>query len=613
MEDYKGPLWCYGTILASNWFTYYHILDSLHVYMYTCFITAELYAYCRLGKGKSSASSGTSDDSSMNEDDREVASITRKHKQINNLDKPSIDKRNGNYIKSKAGDGTAAPVTEVNIPPDLELSGYTMMDEANRGTYINETDAIIDSLISIYGEPITNAMKGLKRRLQDELRRVTEGRRRKIDEIEELRVLKFQLGELKIGAASKTNLQNSSNGKKRNSSNSRTSPQAINRRARHKRQSSDPMVAKFSPIKEDKDIESEIQIVPLPDSKLLRNDDSSQSGVSDTDSIQSEPVKRKNSLTKKLKPSDYAKMFYDKNAQSYSKENNNSKGKPAHLITSNSEGNLPREGEEEDEETRLREEKRRELQFEIEKRKKQIAEREAKLKEARYNIGANNKQLAQSCDEISARMNQVQPFHPRPIPTGIIKPIDDDDDFPLDKTSFQSQASYSSTEYLAHKHEEFLRQRLEGISSFSSPFLYSADFGEKSAFVPQLTRSNLDTYSYSTGNVNMGRDAVLHASATLPNMPVSRADLENNNRPVSDTDSSPPCDPTPAMPLLTDVKARSRKIIHDIGTGSRPVSAEFNMVVEGINVYKNDHIQKLYMQLSEVQRLLEHLYKNRVI
>jgi hypothetical protein len=50
----------------------------------------------------------------------------------------------------------------------------------------DETDAIIDSMINIYGAPLTQAMKSLKKRLQDELRRVTEGRRKRIEEIEEI-------------------------------------------------------------------------------------------------------------------------------------------------------------------------------------------------------------------------------------------------------------------------------------------------------------------------------------------------------------------------------------------------------------------------------------------
>lgn len=547
---------------------------------------------------KNKSASSTSDDSSMNEDDKEVASITRK-KQINNLDKPSIDKRNGNYLKNSITSDVNKPddYVEINIPPDLEMITIKIRDDIISDTYHNETDAIIDSLINIYGAPITQAMKGLKKRLQDELRRVTEGRRRKIDEIEELRVLKFQLGELRIGVSNKSS---GSNGKKRTAANSRTSPQMINRRARHKRQSSDPMVAKFSPIKEDKDIESEIQIVTLDDNRGNRTaDDSSQSGISDTDSTRSEPINGNNKVCKrKGKPSDYANMFYTHHAQSTETLDasvNKAKQSSPQLISSHSDGNLPVNAE--DEEMRQREEKRRELQFEIEKRRKQLAEREAKLKEARSSIGATNKQLAQSCDEISTRTNTGIPsyIHPRPIPTGIIKPIDDEGDNITTKANFQSQASYSSTEYLAHKQEEIMRQRLDGLASFSSPYLYNAEFGEKSAFVPQQTRTNLDSYSYSTGNVNISRDIGLCSSATLPNIPISKADLENNNRPISDTDSSPPNIATPAMPLLTDVKARSRKIIHEIGTGSRPVSAEFNVGVEGW--YSSSHIGIAYIDI----------------
>ena len=45
---------------------------------------------------------------------------------------------------------------------------------------------------------------------------------------------------------------------------------------------------------------------------------------------------------------------------------------------------------------------------------------------------------------------------------------------------------------------------------------------------------------------------------------------------MSDTETqSPASDITPAMPLLDDVKTKSRTIIRNIGTGSRPVSAEF--------------------------------------
>lgn len=45
---------------------------------------------------------------------------------------------------------------------------------------------------------------------------------------------------------------------------------------------------------------------------------------------------------------------------------------------------------------------------------------------------------------------------------------------------------------------------------------------------------------------------------------------------MSDPDGSPTSDITPAMPLLDDVKAKSRTILRNIGSGSRPVSEEFS-------------------------------------
>ena len=53
----------------------------------------------------------------------------------------------------------------------------------------NETDEIIDALIDIYGVPITEAMKSLKKRLQEELRKVTRDRKKKLEELEEIRAL----------------------------------------------------------------------------------------------------------------------------------------------------------------------------------------------------------------------------------------------------------------------------------------------------------------------------------------------------------------------------------------------------------------------------------------
>ena len=359
--------------------------------------------------------------------------------------------------------------------------------------------------------------------------------------------------------------------------------QVLPRRARHKRQSSDPMVAKFSPIKEDKDIEAEMQGRQSDDSRGCKTaDDSSQSGVSDNDSIRSEPVLSSSSRYRKLKPSEYTKMCYAKQAQSTERLDSKDRGKYSTLISSQSEGNLPLNAE--DEELRMREEKRRELQFEIEKRKRQIAEKTAILKDVRQQAGPN-KQLTQSCDELSRKSMMVPSnLPPRPIPTGIIKPIDDETNYADDyKAHYQNQTNYSSTEYLAHKQEELMKQRFDDLGAYSSPFLYSGDIGEKSAFVPQK-RTIVDAHSYSTGNVNLGaQDINISGSVTLPEIHTVRSNLDVNRNQcfTPDMEVSPPQDITPAMPLLSDVTAKSRKILHEIGTGSRPVSAEFNLGVDG--------------------------------
>ena len=549
---------------------------------------------------KRASGSSASDDSSMNEDDKEVANIIRK-RYINDLDKPTLDKKNGNYIQADSSSMSSSngyrsdEFLKANIPPEVEAVDIvisTNKDMGNVGKYKDETDEIIDSLINIYGAPITRAMKGLKRRLQDEIRRVTEGRRRKIDEIEEIRVLKQQIGELKLGAeknrspAKSTLSVPGSNGKKRITSNSRSSPQVMPRRARHKRQSSDPMVAKFSPIKEDKDIEAEMQGRQSDDSRGCKTaDDSSQSGVSDNDSIRSEPVQSSSARYRKVKPSEYAKMFYSKQSQSSERVDRDIPF-TSNLISSHSEGNIPMNSEDED--NRIREEKRRELQYEIEKRKKQIAEKTAILKDVRQQIGPN-KQLAHSCDELSRKCIVPPYIPPRSIPTGIIKPIDDESDQKDSyaepyKTHYQNQTNYSSTEYLAHKQEELMKQRFDDLGAYSSPFLFSSDVGEKSAFVPPKVRSMLDSHSYSTGNVNLtAQDSNISSSVTLPEIHTTQGhyDVNKNHCLTPEMELSPPQDATPAMPLLSDVTAKSRKIIHDIGTGSRPVSAEFNVGVDG--------------------------------
>ncbi|XP_069141623.1 protein piccolo-like isoform X2 [Argopecten irradians] len=570
----------------------------------------------RTGYGTPSSTS----DESMNEDDFEVAMWTnhhhKGHTRMNDLDKPaSMDKRNGNYIT--AGDSSKEKpmkVVKANIPLDKDiLIGAVGVSERNdqRSKDREETDEMIDSMINIYGVPITQAMKSLKKRLQDELRKATEGRRRRIEEFEEIRALQLQIGELKLSSEyAKSQLKRSmqqrtnktsvgSNGKKRGTSplqSARSSPQVLPRRSRHKRQTSDPMISKFSPIKEDKDVESDFQSKGKSASSEQTHmkyitDDSSQSGLSDNESIRSEPVS--NARYKKIKPSAYAKMFFD---GSYDE----SKGAKAQQSTlpgtkskSRSESHIPQKVKKAsrspscfgvDEEMKVREDRKQELQNEIEKRKKQLEETSRLQAELLNLTRTTGHAMAHSYDDLPRTAGYSYPAT-RPIPTGIIKPLEDDEESEFDYPSkrldddkgswdnFQQQANYSSTEYLAHKQETSRRSRVEEMhSAYSSPFLYSGNIDDPHAFKPTIQQPD---YFRKSDPI---RDPVMSSSVTLPELHSARTvDIGYQTKDTfSDTEASPPSDPTPAMPLLDDVKARSRKIIHDIGSGSRPVSAEFN-------------------------------------
>lgn len=560
--------------------------------------------------------SSTSDES-MNEEDFEVAMLT-KQRRMNDLDKPSLDRWNGNYLPPDMDDSKVKKNVKqmynedvkANIPPDVSVEIDRAMDQYNREK--DETDQIIDSMITIYGVPITQAMKSLKKRLQEELRRATEGRRQRIEEIEEIRALQAQICELKLSqdyakVQAKRNAQKQAAGKSAGPGNKkrgsapmaapRSSPQVMPRRSRHKRQSSDPMISKFSPIKEDKDIEADFQLKTHKTneeaSQKYITDDSSQSGLSDNESIRSEPAF--NSRNKKTKPSAYTDMFYNQNNPARKPNIEPSSSLPSLPPKCHSDTNLPEKAKSksamyvsDDDESRAREDRKQKLQQEIEKRKKKLEET-TKLKTELFNLTRSGQVMAHSYDDIPKKSSRTYPSS-RPIPTGIIKPIEDDDDFDdgsddnefvtrshqeINKASVveSSEANYSSSEYLAHKQESVRRSRLEDVTSYSSPYLFTGNINDPR--VSKTTKQKVDFYLDPAS-----RDAVITSSVTLPDLHSRRADMEypppKDYGAMSDTETSPPSDSTPAMPLLDDVKERSRQIIHGIGTGSRPVSAEFN-------------------------------------
>lgn len=93
-----------------------------------------------------------------------------KQRRMNDLDKPSLDRWNGNYLPPDMDDSKVKKNVKqmynedvkANIPPNVSVEIDRAMDQFNREK--DETDQIIDSMITIYGVPITQAMKSLKKR-----------------------------------------------------------------------------------------------------------------------------------------------------------------------------------------------------------------------------------------------------------------------------------------------------------------------------------------------------------------------------------------------------------------------------------------------------------------
>ena len=159
-------------------------------------------------------------------------------------------------------------------PKSLHLTTCTRGYPCETQSHINqaEADDIIETLKNIYGMPISEAMKTVKKRLQEELRKVTLDRKKKLEELEEVRHLQMQIGKLKSESDAhrlKKQALIAYNGNiDRNVhrgpcyANFATSPkkyfqvwsspQAAPRRMHHKRQISDPMLSVFSPTDEEK-------------------------------------------------------------------------------------------------------------------------------------------------------------------------------------------------------------------------------------------------------------------------------------------------------------------------------------------------------------------------
>ncbi|PVD25128.1 hypothetical protein C0Q70_15626 [Pomacea canaliculata] len=419
-------------------------------------------------------------------------------------------------------------------------------------------------------------------------------------------------------------------------------------------------------------------------------DDSSQSGLSDSESTRSEPVG--STRYKKGQTTNYAKMYYPGRSGSSERLH------PEHALLSGSGAPLSGSRSEQYLATGIVQDRERLpttptmkkrvarrgrlsnllvgrnlmkfmwLQYEIQKRRQQLEET-ARLKKELLKLARARQAIAHSYDDIPRQYGP--PSHadrgsvgnlnmpPRPVPRGIIRPIDDDirmaelaerererelerleraymerDDIdviydvlparrghqpPPERDRpvvgersvagggvampYQSRSNYSSTEYLVHKQQETARRQRpdEPLYVNTAPgWMYGTDLmgvgvpESQSLSQPVLTKRIDSLPSVAPGVPS--RDGKLSSSVTLPDIYSNRCDLDFRpphpvhaslsssshtyvNTSISDTDGSPTSvsDVTPAMPLLDDVKDKSRKIIHNIGSGSRPVSAEFNI------------------------------------
>jgi hypothetical protein len=268
-----------------------------------------------------------------------------------------------------------------------------------------------------------------------------------------------------------------------------------------------------------------------------------------------------------------------------------------------------------EEDWNVREERKQILQMEIEKRKRALEENSRLQSELR--------RLSESADisrhEIDeARLRYQQHMRNKEqVPTGIIKPIDYDTEQLLESEAY-SQMEYAAyrdmleqlqqerfapahptynMEYMVHR-DHPSKQTMDAIMALGPAGEYlMADMWADVCHLPPAERlAQSDLYGYPA---HKSAGGMMHPyavppqhyagmkdsgmSGSVPGMgpcytlkpsqeggvePPSHSDTTSLGR--TDSETSPPTDPTPAMPILDDVTLRSRSLLRDIG--SRPLS-----------------------------------------
>ena len=532
--------------------------------------------------------------------------------------------------------------------------------------------------VNVYGMEVPVVVKTLKMHLKDEIKQVTANRRLQLDEQEEIRILERRLQDLRSEEKRQRNLleqkekelrerimadltkpkpgpqpqekEQKLESKRKQSPTSgvavpvRMSPQASPRRARHKRQSSDPKISKFSPIEEDKDIEGEMQRLcdigenpdgAFPSEFVLAPGipvEPMQQEVKTTEAMKIAQSRGKatppttavptggSTAHHKAKDTQAGAHSHQAGAQlhhkfSKSSESVLSKGareKDQRLSVSHSElsmagAQLPQLRPKspgyysDDEDRRRKQEKMHNLQVEIEHRKMQIEETAQLQEELRRlalhpDVSGKEFEIARQKyqQHIQKRAKETQDADD--YPTGIIKPLDDDiedmqlvlqNEF-LEQRARQMAAfeaadahgwNYSSTEYLAHKHERERAHRSQQDLGRKDPrnVILEEDYNQDGGGHTVSANAHAgmpDGLSYH--GFAESRDSGMSELAHRTSDPFEG--FSDYSPAQTDTDTTPPTDATPAMPLLDDVTKKSRQMLHAIG--SRPLSADMDQYFE---------------------------------
>ena len=476
---------------------------------------------------------------------------------------------------------------------------------------------------SVRGIRVPVDVKFLKQRLKEEIQIVTASRRLRIDEQDEIRRMEMLLAQRErqrlAADAEAAAAKQRSNGaradrttlvtqtKERSGFNAAlnqngatpsqqrvVSPHALpSRRVKHKRQISDPVVTKFSPIEEDRDVEHAMNAKMRADFDTVRRPEVRHvEATTRTVQTRNSPNVFVTQISKKPIPS--SKLSTSLSRSSEVLHDYSIVERDARLMNSQSESCLPVTTPPQCrtptfEERRKKERRKNELQQEIDKRKRQ-------LEEAMLMAEANN---------VEPEVHDICFQHVRAADkaaAGIIKPIDygptEQEDYYSDLVYSEpndEELSYSSTEYLAHKCERYPRATSHGHGhghGHDHPTYVPVEFLSDSEYDIQCrsrhSNQNLLTTVGSAPSPGCGYSAATHHAGMSGRLAANLSRPCDNDRfPVcgavdqladcefaanlTDASTTPGSEAGPsAMPLLADVQHRSRTLVRNIG--SRPLS-----------------------------------------